>query len=160
MTPAERLAESLRLSVVSVIEGSVPGVSVTPGPERPFAEGDLEFPDAVFAIIGLTGDLRGRLVFHLERAAAAALAGAMMMQEGPVAELDRIALSAITELTNMVTGNALSMEPMEALSVEISPPTLFFGQAVSISSLGASGIVLPFDFGRGAFTVLIALEES
>lgn len=160
MDPLARFAEALREAVVNVLEGSIPGFSIAPEPERPVTAADVEFEDAVFVIIGVTGDMKGRLVYHFERPAAAAIAGAMMMQDGPVAELDRIALSALTELTNMVTGNALSAHPLEESTLDISPPTLFFGQSVSLSSLGDRGLAVPFRFAQGLLTVIVSIEAA
>lgn len=160
MDPLSRFAEALRESVVNVLESSIPDFSIRPEPERRVAPGDISFENAVFVIIGVTGDMKGRLVYHIEKSSASEIAGRMMMAGGPVAELDRIALSALTEMTNMVTGNALSTSALDEFALDISPPTLFFGQSVSLSSIGNESLAVPFRFETGTLTVLVSLESA
>ena len=50
-----------------------------------------------------------------------------MMMGMPVPEMDEMAQSAISELTNMVTGNAATNFEKDGLKVDISPPTLIVG---------------------------------
>lgn len=152
-------ASALRDSVVNVLGSSIPDFTVEPLESTRISGADVSLDESVFIIIGLTGQLKGRLIVHFDKPSAKALAGCMMMAGGPV-ELDRIALSALTELTNMVSGNALMSESMGDFNVDIAPPTLFFGQSVSISSIGDDCHSLPFRFPGGLLTILIALQQA
>src|SRR4051794_23889612 len=58
----------------------------------------------VNVIIGLTGDLKGRINFGMDRVTARHIAGAMMFEE--VSDLNEMAISALSELGNMISGQA------------------------------------------------------
>ena len=78
-------------------------------------------------IVGLTDELRGNVAYNMTKDTAMQIASKMMMGM-PVAELDELAQSAISELTNMVTGNAATNFEGQGLKVDISPPSLVVGE--------------------------------
>ena len=80
----------------------------------------------VTILVGLTDELRGNVAYNMSTETAKAIASKMMMGM-PVAEMDEMAQSAISELTNMVTGNAATNFEKYGLKVDISPPTLVVG---------------------------------
>jgi chemotaxis protein CheX len=86
-------------------------------------------------LVGLTDQLRGNIAYNMTEETAMQIASKMMMGM-PVAVLDDLAQSAISELTNMVTGNAATSFEKEGLRVDISPPSLVVGEKfrVKVSS--------------------------
>lgn len=78
-------------------------------------------------LVGLTDQLRGNIAYNMTEQTAMQIASKMMMGM-PVASLDDLAQSAISELTNMVTGNAATSFEKEGLRVDISPPSLVVGE--------------------------------
>ncbi len=80
----------------------------------------------VTILVGLTDELQGNVAYNMSTETAKAIASTMMMGM-PVAEMDEMAQSAISELTNMVTGNAATNFEKYGLKVDISPPTLVVG---------------------------------
>lgn len=80
----------------------------------------------VTVLVGLTDDMRGNVAYNMTEDTAKKIASTMMMGM-PVAEMDEMAQSAISELTNMVTGNAATNFAKYQLKVDISPPTLVVG---------------------------------
>jgi chemotaxis protein CheX len=86
-------------------------------------------------LVGLTDQLRGNIAYNMTEETAMQIASKMMMGM-PVASLDDLAQSAISELTNMVTGNAATSFEKEGLRVDISPPSLVVGEKfrVKVSS--------------------------
>lgn len=86
-------------------------------------------------LVGLTDQLRGNIAYNMTEGTAMQIASKMMMGM-PVASLDDLAQSAISELTNMVTGNAATSFEKEGLRVDISPPSLVVGEKfrVKVSS--------------------------
>lgn len=78
-------------------------------------------------IVGLTDELRGNVAYNMSKETAMQIASKMMMGM-PVAELDEMAQSAISELTNMVTGNAATNFESQGFKVDISPPSLVVGE--------------------------------
>jgi chemotaxis protein CheX len=78
-------------------------------------------------IVGLTDELRGNVAYNMSKEVAMQIASKMMMGM-PVTEMDELAQSAISELTNMVTGNAATNFESQGLKVDISPPSLVVGE--------------------------------
>ena len=65
-----------------------------------------------------------------------------MMMGMPVMELDDMARSALSELGNMMMGNAATLLFNNNISIDITPPTLLLGSAI-ISSAETSVIKVP-----------------
>lgn len=80
----------------------------------------------VTVLVGLTDAMRGNVAYNMTEETAKKIASTMMMGM-PVPEMDEMAQSAISELTNMVTGNAATNFEKDGLKVDISPPTLIVG---------------------------------
>ncbi|WP_378951721.1 chemotaxis protein CheX [Pelosinus sp. sgz500959] len=80
----------------------------------------------VTVLVGLTDAMRGNVAYNMTEDTAKKIASTMMMGM-PVAEMDEMAQSAISELTNMVTGNAATNFEKYGIKVDISPPTLVVG---------------------------------
>ncbi len=85
----------------------------------------------VLVVLGLVGDVKGNVVFTIETDVAKRIASTMMMGM-PVEELDDMARSAISELTNMLTANAATLFANSGIAVEISTPTLLHGESITI----------------------------
>lgn len=86
---------------------------------------ELDSP-GVMIILGIIGDVRGNVIYATTIEAAKMLASAMMMG-APVNELDDLAQSAISELTNMLTATAATNFYSEGVNINISTPTLMYG---------------------------------
>jgi len=80
----------------------------------------------VTVLVGLTDEIRGNVAYNMTEETAMKIASIMMMGM-PVTEMDEMAQSAISELTNMVTGNAATNFEKYGSKVDISPPTLIVG---------------------------------
>lgn len=80
----------------------------------------------VSLIIGIVGDVKGNIIYSMNIDAARKIASTMMMGM-PVSELDDMAKSAISELSNMLAANASINLSNEGTNVNISTPTLMYG---------------------------------
>ena len=76
----------------------------------------------------------------------------------PVDTFDEMAKSAISELSNMITGNASTSLASQGLEIDISPPTLITGNSVTITTGTLQTIVVPVETEAGIFEINIALE--
>jgi len=79
--------------------------------------------DYVWLKIGILGQLQGNIVFGFPRQVALRIISAMMGGYS-VTELDELALSAISELGNMISGNASSIMYDEGIAIDITPPVV------------------------------------
>lgn len=102
----------------------------------------LEFDgESALIMLGVTGELKGHVIFEIENNSAKLLASKMMMGY-EVTELDDMALSAISELGNMIMGNAATIFSKNEKLIDITPPTAVKGN-VSFTTQGLINISVP-----------------
>ncbi|KEQ26434.1 chemotaxis protein CheX [Paenibacillus tyrfis] len=85
---------------------------------------DVKFVEKYIWIqIGMTGQMEGDIVFGLHEEVALKVVSAMMGGFS-ITEMDEIGKSAISELSNMISGNASTMLFNQGVRVDITPPKL------------------------------------
>ncbi|MCY6484112.1 chemotaxis protein CheX [Clostridium aestuarii] len=77
--------------------------------------------------LGVVGDVKGNVIYGISVESAKKIASKMMMGM-PVNELDDMAQSAISELTNMLTANASINFSNIGINTNISTPALMYGE--------------------------------
>ena len=115
--------------------------------------------DQVTIMAGVNGDVEGMALYGMSRETAKKIAGAMIGSE--VSELDEMAMSAISELGNMITGNAITLISKKGHDVDITPPSVIRGEQVEVSTR-VPAIVVPMitQFGKVEINVAIAENTS
>jgi len=108
---------------------------------RPYVKTTEFEQDSVIIMIGVTGEMRGQVIIALTYEKALAIASSMMMGM-PVTELDDMAMSAISELGNMIMGNAATILSTKGIGIDITPPTVCRG-AMKISQSYTKNICIP-----------------
>lgn len=122
--------------------------------ESPFASETLAI------ILGLTGDIRGQVIFSMKANTAMHVAS-MMMFGMPVSQLDEMAYSAISELTNMIMGNSATIFYKSGIHVDITPPTLLMGDNMTIHNKRLKTICFPAKLSdEHVFEVDISIEQE
>jgi chemotaxis protein CheX len=126
--------------------------------------GKIYVKDSPFAsqnvaiIIGLTGTIKGQVLINMSEPMALKIAS-NMMGGMPVAALDEIARSAISELGNMILGNAATLLYNLGVTMDITPPTLLVGEKISLSTAQIKTICIPLQTEMGTFEIDIAVKE-
>ena len=115
--------------------------------------------DEVKVAVGVTGDLLGQVVFCMTEETAKKLASNMLIGL-PIVALDELAKSAISEFSNMVTGNAVGELGSRDLICCVTPPTIFMGKDVTVSAIDLDFLVIPLQTKLGDITIYIALREA
>ena len=82
-------------------------------------------------VVGIVGEIKGNVVYCLDLENAKKIASVMMMGM-PVNEFDDMAQSALSELANMLTATAATSFSGIGISVDISTPTMMYGDNISI----------------------------
>ncbi|BBB91342.1 MAG TPA: chemotaxis protein CheX [Methylomusa anaerophila] len=77
-------------------------------------------------VVGVTNALTGSIAYNMTEDTARKIASTMMMGM-PVAALDDMAQSAISEMVNMVTSNAVTSLGKMGVVVKLLPPGLVVG---------------------------------
>ena len=93
---------------------------------------DIKSPGVVI-MLGLIGDIRGNVIYSINSKDAMSIASVMMMGAN-VDSFDEIAQSAVSELTNMLTATAASVFSNIGININISTPTLVYGEFVATVS--------------------------
>ncbi|MDQ6422366.1 chemotaxis protein CheX [Paenibacillus sp. LHD-117] len=119
---------------------------------------DIKFVENYIWIqIGLNGQMNGDIVFGLSEQVALRMVSAMM-GGFVISEIDEISRSAISELGNMISGNASTMLYNQGVKVDITPPKVIHSaQSAGFSAKQALTIPLIMDgIGELDIQVLIA----
>ncbi len=83
--------------------------------------------DHIWIQIGMTGQLSGNIIFGLHEQVAMRIVSAMM-GGFTITEMDDMSRSAISELGNMISGNAGILLSNQGVTVDITPPSVVHGQ--------------------------------
>lgn len=110
---------------------------------KPYIKSTQFQGDSVVIMIGITGQMRGQVMLALDYEKALEVASKMMMGM-PVSELDEIAISAISELGNMIMGNAATIFSTKGIGIDITPPTVCRG-SLTISQSYTKNICIPLN---------------
>ncbi|GHV43382.1 chemotaxis protein CheX [Spirochaetia bacterium] len=102
----------------------------------------------VAALVGLAGDVEGRVLFDMSKETALNVASAMNNEELKV--LDDLAKATITELANMITAQAVTKLHDLGFKFDLTPPALFSGDNMEISNnLEVEALIVPMELGAG-----------
>jgi chemotaxis protein CheX len=102
----------------------------------------------VAALVGLAGDVEGRVLFDMTKATALSVAGAMNGEE--FTALDEMVKATITELANMITAQAVTKLHDLGFKFDLTPPALFSGENMEISNtLEVEALIVPMELGPG-----------
>jgi chemotaxis protein CheX len=110
-------------------------------------------------IIGVTGMVRGQVVYSMDDNVAMAVTKAMLPGKLP-AEQKKLMNSAVSELANIITGQASIILAGETSKIDITPPAVFAGGSASIDFLSLQTICLSFLSEIGSLEINIALAEE
>lgn len=111
----------------------------------------------VTVIAGVSGDVAGTVMYGMSFATAQNIAGAMIGTE--VEELDDMALSAVSELGNMITGGATALVSQHGFDVDITPPSIIRGKDIEISTRSSAQVV-PINTQVGYVEMTVAVGEN
>ena len=114
-------------------------------------------PDTWVILIGVTGEMQGQVMIALTRENACSIASKMCMME--VKEIDEFAASALSELGNMIMGNAATVFSSNGVGIDITPPTLSNGQ-VDFTNSFAKNLCVPMTFPEGHIELYLALRQE
>lgn len=106
----------------------------------------LVYDEKIFVVmIGITGQLQGQVILSMKVEVACEIASKMMMGM-PVPELNDMARSALGELMNMVMGNAVTAFFNKGITLDITPPTIFLSNNLTMNVGNSKMICIPITF--------------
>ncbi len=111
--------------------------------------------DASIIKLGLMGNLTGTVVLNLDHSTALEIVSKMMMM--PVTSIDEIGQSAISELGNMIAGNAATVFASSNVLIDITTPSYFIGGEYPDD--GNQMFSIPFSSDAGDISVDVFINE-
>jgi chemotaxis protein CheX len=112
----------------------------------------------VAALVGLAGDVEGRVLFDMTKQTALNISGAMNNEE--FTQLDELAKATITELANMITAQAVTKLHDLGFKFDLTPPALFSGENMEISNREVEALIVPMELGsHGKIEINVAIRE-
>lgn len=115
-----------------------------------------EYPDDASIIeLGIVGGLSGKVILNMEHPTALEIISKMMMM--PVNTIDEIGQSAISELGNMIAGNAATVFASNNILIDITPPGYYDGS--EYQGKGNEMLSVPFRSDAGSISVDIYIAE-
>lgn len=117
----------------------------------------IESPGVVI-IVGLVGDIKGNIIYGMSNDDAKKIASDMMMGK-EVSEFDELAQSAVSELTNMLTATVATNYFEQGISVNISTPTLIYGEFIANASIDKV-LCIQMQVNEAIVEVNVSLEKN
>ncbi|MDC7225676.1 MAG: chemotaxis protein CheX [Spirochaetales bacterium] len=111
----------------------------------------------VAAIVGLAGDVEGRVLFDMNEATALAIAGQMNGEE--LSAFDDLAKATITELANMITAQAVTKLHELGFTFDLTPPAIFTGENMEVTDAGVEALIVPIELSQGKMEINVAVRE-
>lgn len=132
------------------------GIKLTAG--TPYVKTTAFDDTSIVICLGVTGQLGGQVILAFHKSVALDIASKMCMM--PVAELDELSRSALSELGNMVLGNAATVLSTKNVIIDITPPTIIQGN-FSIERIYVQNICVPMTYeGDKLIEFDISITES
>lgn len=116
---------------------------------KPFVRDGSYNSDNSLIKLGLIGNLTGEVILDIDHDAALGLVSKMIMM--PVDTIDELGQSAISELGNMIAGNAATVFANSNIIIDITPPTYSLG--ADYSDDGKELFSIPFSSEIGNLSV-------
>jgi len=114
--------------------------------------------DDVTAVVAVTGEVAGMVMFAMTEVTARGMVSKMMGQDFP--EFDALAQSGIAEIGNVITGHAAILLAEAGFPSDLAPPMLLVGRNTLISTLDVQRLVIPIETEFGKIEIQVALKLS
>ncbi len=100
--------------------------------------------DQFLVLLGITGAMAGQVIFCFQNDVAVDLASKMVMT--PMETLNDLAMSAVSELCNMILGNAATVFMTRGIMIDITIPTICTGNNVIFTNTKLMNICIPLTY--------------
>ncbi len=112
----------------------------------------------IAALVWLSGDIEGRIIFDLDPQTAVKIAS--RLADTPLPESDTLVREAVCELANQIIGNAITTLNDQGFRFRVHPPVVHTADEGSQSSEDTETLVMCFETELGNVFMNIALRYS
>ncbi len=113
----------------------------------------------VSILLGVTGYIRGQVVYAMDQHFAYRVARAMLPSKPP-ADVRRLTNSAVSEVANMITGQATIALAGESETIHITPPAVLLSSDLEMDFLDVPTVALSLISEIGVLEINIALVDG
>lgn len=111
----------------------------------------------VTAIVGLAGDVEGRVLFDMDKNTALSIASTMNGED--LTTMDELVKATITELANMITAQAVTKLHELGFRFDLTPPAIFTGDNMEVSNQDVEALIVPMETPQGKVEINVAIRE-
>ncbi len=148
-------------SAISIIRETT-GVNVRR--KRVYLHKGKESIGGVGITLGLSGDIKGRVVYEFSRGMTMRLASRMLRQSEinfkDKQEFITLLESAILELGNLISGKAIGVLLNNGYNCNITPPDFWYGKDVSLIPFYLLTIVIELSTPYGDFAINLSIQQK
>lgn len=112
----------------------------------------------VAAIVGLAGEVEGRVLFDMSKPTAIKIA-AVMNADDSMTVFDDLAKATISELANMITAQAVTKLHELGFKFDLTPPALITGDNMEVSDQEVEALIVPMETEHGSVEINVAIRE-
>jgi chemotaxis protein CheX len=112
----------------------------------------------VVVIVGLAGQVQGRVIIDMSMETALKIASKMNNEE--MKEFDEMVSSTLTELANMITGQAVTKLHTLGFQFDLTPPALLTGDRLQLSDNKIEALVVPLEIPEGKIEINVGLRDN
>lgn len=112
----------------------------------------------VAAIVGLAGEVEGRVLFDMSKPTAIKIA-AVMNADDSMTTFDDLAKATISELANMITAQAVTKLHELGFKFDLTPPALITGDNMEVSDQEVEALIVPMETEHGSVEINVAIRE-
>ena len=144
------------LVAATSVLSNVCGVKLSAG--KPYVKTTSFDESSVVISLGVTGQVSGQVLIAVHQNVACDIASKMCMM--PITQLDDLSMSALSELGNMMLGNAATLLSTKGILIDNTPPSIITGNFY-IGSSFAQNICVPLTYeGDKTIEFDISLREG
>ena len=118
------------LVAATSVLSNVCGVKLSAG--KPYVKTTSFDESSVVISLGVTGQVSGQVLIAVQQDVACDIASKMCMM--PITQLDDLSMSALSELGNMMLGNAATLLSTKGILIDITPPLAVYGSDLQLKS--------------------------
>ncbi len=111
----------------------------------------------VTALVGLAGDVEGRVLIDMSQDTAIKIASTMNGEE--LTSLDELAKATIAELANMITAQAVTKLSDLGFKFDLTPPSIITGENMQVSNANVEALIVPLEMPQGLVEINVAIRE-
>ena len=108
-------------------------------------------------IVGITGQVTGRVVIDMPQDLGLQIAS--IMNEEKLKNFDDLTNATLTELANMIVGNAVTNLHRLGYKFDLTPPALFMGDNLRLSDNNIEALIVPLELLNNKIEINVALKE-